>query len=695
MMRSKINDEFQFPEHINMAPYTVEHLSNPEQPIEPDMFELVGVLVHNGTAESGHYYSYTVERPSPNDGSSWVEFNDSEVSRFDPNRLSDHCFGGYDPPQYPNGNPKVKGWNAYMLFYQRVSAIEQSKSIYVPSKPGIPAHIPVSVSVQSHIAMDNELLIRTYCLLDPQYAFFVRRLLQRWSHMAQGDNKIKTETLAVNVGMDTLEQLVSRTKELQGYDDIYRALVDMIETSSNAAQSALQWLSDRQTSMRNLMTKTNTPEIRGKQQSVIQRALSHLHSLSTDSTTEDDDKYAWHLEFLAAVERIVGSLTELWPNVQCIPRVWDDYFAFFSNLCSYGPSSVQVLLDQGVFVMCLHIFWIDADDLKGLTNRYANYMRLLEKGRQFSYSGLLSLCLIFFKHLDLSIEPTPRGGKRKFLTETGKFSPRESELDLITPVDKDECLILLVKILKHWTNLGRTHTARAIVAALLAGEPQAGLLHAIQKTMEGGLRLDPAVDCVAFLEASVTFCEHCPDEDRVIEVIKFIANGVVTIDNSGGQEHMDFFTQIRGITNQRLKHLDSRAFTKLAIDYLPIYAPTLLIDRDESVRQNIQTILTEVFAGTIHETTTPMETQQNGEEKERQDIDKTVHVLSQAQLAALGRQLQKACAERLTAAFLRDPIRSVDAKQLESIIDVMNYCLNSCYGESEEDKTEVKQTRGM
>lgn len=692
MLRSKINDEFQFPRHIDMAPYTVEHLADPDQPFEPDMFELVGVLVHTGTAESGHYYSYTLERPSPGGEASWVEFNDSEVSRFDPSSISDHCFGGFEPPQYVNGNAKVKVWNAYMLFYQRVSTIEKSKSMYKPSKPDIPVHVPVPVSVQNHITMDNELLIRTYCLLDPQYAFLVDKLLQRWSEMAAGESKTRAETLAINVGMDTIEQLVSRTKELQGHQEIYHDLVDMIGGSSSAARATLRWVCDRQTSMRNLMTKTPMQEVRGKQISLINQALRHLHVLSTDTNTEADDQRSWRIEFEGALQHIVPLLTELWPNVQCIPRVWEDYFGFFSRLCNYGPSAVHILLEQGLFVNCLQILWIDSEDKKGLQIQYANYVRLMEKGRRFTYLGLLSLCLIFFKHVNLSLPPSPNDQDRRFSTETGKFSPRESELDLILPLDEDGSLSILMKVLKHWT-VSRTLAARGVLAVLLDGEPQAGLLHAIHKSLENGLRIDPAIQCTPFLEAAVTFCQYCPDEDRVKDIITFIANGVETIDNSGGQEHLEFFTQICGITNERLD-MDSRAFTKLSLGHLPAYAPTLLIDREETVRQNMQIILNEVFVGDKDEATEQTESQQNGEENEQAENGNTLYNIMREERSALGRRLQKACAQRLTDAFVKEQIRPVDARQLECIISVINYCLPTFYGDSEADENEVKKTRG-
>src|SRR3954464_9464578 len=64
LQRSKINDYFNFPPKIDMRPYKVEHLMDDDSGAEEDMFELVGVLVHSGTAESGHYYSFIRERPS-------------------------------------------------------------------------------------------------------------------------------------------------------------------------------------------------------------------------------------------------------------------------------------------------------------------------------------------------------------------------------------------------------------------------------------------------------------------------------------------------------------------------------------------------------------------------------------------------------------------------------------------------------
>jgi hypothetical protein len=100
--REKVNDEFKFPNIVNLYPYTKEGLDattksdmNNDVNMDKYKYELSGVVVHTGSADSGHYYAYIKEFSSDvigNDNSNtcqWIEFNDSEVRPFAEAKIPD------------------------------------------------------------------------------------------------------------------------------------------------------------------------------------------------------------------------------------------------------------------------------------------------------------------------------------------------------------------------------------------------------------------------------------------------------------------------------------------------------------------------------------------------------------------------------------------------------------------------------
>ncbi|TRY60346.1 hypothetical protein DNTS_013678, partial [Danionella cerebrum] len=145
----KYDEQIRFPWVLNMEPYTVSGMARQDSSAdhgesmrggEPgsggsprkkvtisENYELVGVVVHSGQAHAGHYYSFIKDRRGSARGR-WYKFNDNVVEEFDMNdeTLEYECFGGeYRPKVYDQSNPypdvRRRYWNAYMLFYQRIS----------------------------------------------------------------------------------------------------------------------------------------------------------------------------------------------------------------------------------------------------------------------------------------------------------------------------------------------------------------------------------------------------------------------------------------------------------------------------------------------------------------------------------------------------------------------------------------------
>ncbi|KAH0618572.1 hypothetical protein JD844_017919, partial [Phrynosoma platyrhinos] len=155
----KYDEQIKFPWMLNMEPYTVSGMArqdsssevgdnvrstdqggagSPRKKVAPtENYELVGVIVHSGQAHAGHYYSFIKDRRGCGKGK-WYKFNDTVVEEFELNdeTLEYECFGGeYRPKVYDQSNPypdvRRRYWNAYMLFYQRVS--EQNSPV-LPKK---------------------------------------------------------------------------------------------------------------------------------------------------------------------------------------------------------------------------------------------------------------------------------------------------------------------------------------------------------------------------------------------------------------------------------------------------------------------------------------------------------------------------------------------------------------------------------
>ena len=138
----KFDDFFQFPWTLEMGPYTVEGIQIAEKSLSKKrdlsskvvshLYDLVGITVHSGQANAGHYYSFIKDRRTDNNNTKrnnkWFKFNDTTVEEFEMTEetLKTECFGGeYKVKKSTSSSPnsslpenRQRYWNAYMLFYE-------------------------------------------------------------------------------------------------------------------------------------------------------------------------------------------------------------------------------------------------------------------------------------------------------------------------------------------------------------------------------------------------------------------------------------------------------------------------------------------------------------------------------------------------------------------------------------------------
>lgn len=132
-LEGKVNDCFEFPERIDMSRYGRAHLEQPENQVEQDLFDLVGVIVHQGDLGFGHYWSYCRVAGSMQ----WVRLEDQNVQQCQNfAQLQQECFGGL---KFTSGQDKTH--NAYVLFYER----QRSQQHQVQPSAGLPNKSPVGL----------------------------------------------------------------------------------------------------------------------------------------------------------------------------------------------------------------------------------------------------------------------------------------------------------------------------------------------------------------------------------------------------------------------------------------------------------------------------------------------------------------------------------------------------------------------
>ncbi|KAL4879060.1 hypothetical protein BJY04DRAFT_220654 [Aspergillus karnatakaensis] len=670
MMRSKINDEFQFPDRIDMTPFTVDYLSDTNENVQQDIFELVGVLVHSGTAESGHYYSYIRERPAADGTATWVEFNDSDVSRFDPNRIPEQCFGGYSDSLHSASVGQArfnKVWNAYMLFYQRVSSMEAAKVTYNAAENQYPIRVPLPVNLGNHIVMENELFVRTYCLLDPCYTLFVRFLVTQLTEdkLASTQGKIKLDKAMVFITLDTIEQLISRTKESAGFEALMGEIHRIINEVPKGSMRVLQWATERSAAVPHLL-KSFHPQTRTGSVRLLVNALARIRELYLKEEDGTLEKKKLHTRYLDELEHLVSTLENMWLTLHAVGRSWDDYFELLAVIASYGSQEVEIILDHGFLLKCLEMVWLDFEDIKRLKRQYIAYSKMLEKGRKFSHRKLMDLLAILLSRIELCLPPFSDDERETLGAD--RFSLTFSENDLIRTVGDHRELIFLKKVLQQWHN---PQASRKIVGLLLDAEPGAGLMDGIHQVLRVGLRAAPAERCAPFLDASLVLCRRCADQGRIGAILSFVAKGVDTINDSGGREHLSFFTNILASRNERLG-LDESWFLAQVIALIPYWVPALLMYPERAIRNMTMDLLRQIL---FNESTS------------------SVSEEWQTRHAAIAKDLVSASIDKLDKTYLTGPGMSVEARVLEAIRAVVEHCLTTYFDESEEDQKLLSQAK--
>ncbi|XP_048585971.1 ubiquitin carboxyl-terminal hydrolase 34 isoform X2 [Nematostella vectensis] len=313
MMKEKVNTHFSFPLQLNMAPYSEEYLMGDkvDEDAEKDpnyWYNLIGVVVHTGTAEGGHYYSFIRNRSYPQQDK-WFLFNDAEVKPFDPSQIAGECFGGeMTTKTYDVVSEKFmdlsfeKTHSAYMLFYERCDSSQPAES----QEPDV----SLSPDLADWIWRDNIQFLHDKHIFDTTYFNFMWFLCSSIPPTLESTQEVFLSNMQLGTSF-LLETLVHSKEKLllKNWSDL---LIHHLEQTSDTSQWFLETLSSDDWWLQKLLVKCPVQNIRQMFARLCAHALQALRMFNVkdaeEELTADEDErslFPFATRFIKAILKLL------------------------------------------------------------------------------------------------------------------------------------------------------------------------------------------------------------------------------------------------------------------------------------------------------------------------------------------------------------------------------------------------------
>ena len=305
LTRVKVHDHFEFPMSLSVEPYTADGLrrksnaakaaeaaasggaapaaATEEDKFEPEDYEytLSGIVIHRGTADSGHYYSYIKDRYSSPDRPRWYLFNDVSVESFDEHDIPALAFGGEDTHRRT-----LKAYSAYMLFYTKKKPSHPSSQVRLETRQ-LSDSVPRPLFANTWL--ENSSFLLDQQIYDNYYLEFatslVTRLVVGEEHNANEDASAVALT---RLGFTLVTETLMQMKVKNYYSVVMTNLNLLVRTNAAAAGALLSSLLTPQSAsiLNKVFVQCPISDVKNGFSSLISEALVALLSSKTgDSKT--------------------------------------------------------------------------------------------------------------------------------------------------------------------------------------------------------------------------------------------------------------------------------------------------------------------------------------------------------------------------------------------------------------------------
>lgn len=398
--RMKVNDYCEFPEDLDMRPYTQGYLRRKEKeeagealdendladqafPPQYYQYKLRGVVIHVGTAESGHYYSLI------KDGSEkWFEFNDNIVRPFYIRDLADEAFGGEEKMTGNLGSlsksAKEKHRNAYLLFYERVAYFDDAgkpiKSLLMNENSENQALDVMPPKILQEIRADNYKFQMTKYMFDRDYSDLIQRVLKaNVNTLEPASPNTMPKPSVLNIGklsilyfMTVILRARDRDRLPQFLKEVKKALAKYYELSN--------WLlnSFREIDIiKEFLVHCQVPDMKYFTTGLIKLALETVYQRDSQQSYEDFKKNS---AIVSLTNSFVYVLYECEDQYKMMPKL----FEVFSILAGLGTYTKNYLLEQRTIGRIIYVIL----NQKVPNNTFKDYRELVNLRALKSDDGL-------------------------------------------------------------------------------------------------------------------------------------------------------------------------------------------------------------------------------------------------------------------------------------------------------------------
>ena len=604
LQRSKINQKFDFPPTINLNEFTLDQLSDLGNKLPEDTFELTGILIHNGTAEAGHYYSY-IRIPGSDDGSGhWIEFNDAEVSEFDGSKIPDSSFGGPWDRLHPNPD-MLKSYNAYMLFYRRKASVSQTRYRSAVDARQLSSIGDHSRHVTEEIMRKNAITMRWFYLLDSSYVHFIRSILFHWKHLKEHgcSEDHHVEARVVSLLMTYVTVVLSKDRDQTAVNGLLYDLKQAIDSCVDCLGLVPWWVSANYSTSVDLLLRHPMTRIRATFKNFLIIILRELRDTGPekygiDTFNQDVYKCMRHTNPNGALPRVLRIFHREIYSVAKWQRTWDEYFMLWQEVASLGAHESYFILADDFLQDCLKLIFMNEGGMEKLNYgaRHQDNLKIFRKLKSLMTCHEIGrIVTVLFKHLSIFHEPVEPSIARFASGRAGEVLLPLSQGEWYFIWLHGDPIAFINKCFDAWDTDSKCLFPRDVVAHILETTSDIKMVRTVITGIADSIREYHSQAAGALLQTAVYICKKLPDH---LEGETFVDAAVSSLrchlevedlpktnafseytdyDNNGGVLFVKFFEtlahmEIRDDSSGRVW----RPYLDIVLDKIDNYIPVLV-----------------------------------------------------------------------------------------------------------------------